>query len=118
MNDFEFLTSQYIVNANDGNIHYQKFLDDIRSISGRYQTKMLDSKMSIGFNRTASGGPQSRVAEACEAIIKKFYILQMTPEQGLMQWNRYGNGMLDSNLFTDILMNNLQLSPEFNVAEL
>ena len=60
-NDFEFLTSQYIVNANDGNIHYQKFLDDLRSISGRYQSKMLDSKMSIGFNRAAAGGNQSRV---------------------------------------------------------
>jgi hypothetical protein len=35
---------------------------------------MLDSKMSLGFNKAASGS-QSRVAEACECITKKFYIL-------------------------------------------
>ena len=29
-NDFDFLTTQYIVNANDGIVHYQKFLDDLR----------------------------------------------------------------------------------------
>ena len=113
--DVKFLCSQYVQANMPEQVHYLKFLDDLRHAGqlGQLGGGGLASKFSVGINSGAAAGQDQR-QKVCEAIVKKLYVLRLDYKSAMEQWCR--SQFMTEQAFHEIFGEKLSLVPQYASA--